>query len=301
MGNYKLNSVIASTLAKEYTEFNIALIEQLNGRLPDQGYIQQLIEFRPDIIYYEMLDHNTFEMIAKYFKHSLKILCCTSLGVLKDIDAILQYKGLYYDKILTNSRRLQQIFKFNGIVTEHFKYYLSVIPSHQYLEYEIKYNNDCTFLGMGFNRQTSVDYALERDLFFSNDSGVCIYGNGWDDIPDYKGILPPDDIGNLYFSSNCAVGIIAKSQRELGMINNRYVEIINSYCPVISINYNTIDWFGMEKFINFVDNKNHFNFVVNKFKDDDYRHDWIISAKKFFDSNFKGEFEHKFKILMELN
>ena len=39
------------------------------------------------------------------------------------------------------------------------------------------------------------------------------------------------------------------------MINNRYTEIASCACPLISYNYDDIDWFGAEKFINFVSSK----------------------------------------------
>ena len=39
------------------------------------------------------------------------------------------------------------------------------------------------------------------------------------------------------------------------MINNRYSEMGSCGIPIVSYNYDTIDWFGAEKYINFITNK----------------------------------------------
>ena len=46
------------------------------------------------------------------------------------------------------------------------------------------------------------------------------------------------------------------------MINNRYTEIASCSCPLISYNYETIDWFGAEKFIHFIKDKQELKDIV---------------------------------------
>ena len=46
------------------------------------------------------------------------------------------------------------------------------------------------------------------------------------------------------------------------MINNRYTEIASCECPLISYNYSNIDWFGADKFIHFIKNKQELKDMV---------------------------------------
>ena len=96
----------------------------------------------------------------------------------------------------------------------------------------------------------------EQSFLLIVDTGVDfkIYGNGWPNWPEYKGVLPSEDIGKLYTSAKSGIAIIAPAQRDMGMINNRYSEM--GYCelPITTYKYD-LDWFGAEKYLNFVENK----------------------------------------------
>jgi hypothetical protein len=111
---------------------------------------------------------------------------------------------------------------------------------------------------MGFARVNDKHYESERNLFFEGIPNIkfAIYGNGWPNLPHYRGLLPPDGIGKLYSSARSAIGIIGSGQRSMGMINNRYTEMMYCGVPIFSLNYNTIDWFGGNEYINFIENKN---------------------------------------------
>lgn len=306
MGNYKLNPEIGKRLSKGGHE--VYCIEQLNGRESTPEYTQQLIELDPDILYYEMLDLNTFQLISKHFKHKLKILCYASKGILENWDDIISKQGSWYDKILTNSNSLSKEFIAKGISTQHFKYYFSVIDKEK-LTFTPKYAHDCVFLGMGFGRLDSEDYELERNIFFdtTTEFDYGIYGNGWIRFDGHKhfnhvGILDPEDIGNLYHSTTSAVAIIAKGQREHGMINNRYTEIATSMCPIISFPYEEIDWYGLDRYITFVENKNDFHKAVKNWKDSrttnpEQHTNFLLNQMKFMEQ-FDVEFFEKLKILM---
>lgn len=248
MGNYKLNEEVAKYFKKQGHE--TYLLEQLNGNAASDEYIQALIEEDFDLIYFEMLDFETFKVVEKL--KGQKILLQASGGVLGEYEKILEYKGIWYDKIFTNSLYMFDLFKKNNIPSEHFEYYFSPIQDSEKVFVE-QYNNQCSFLGMGFNRLSSPDYELERQIFFrKQEFHFAIYGSGWSGIEHWRGLLPPYDIGNLYTSTQSAIGIIAKGQREKGMINNRYSEIGSCGTPIISYNYDTVDWFGGEQYINFI-------------------------------------------------
>ena len=248
MGNYKLNIAGADRLESDGHE--VYALEQLNGQLPTDEYVEQILNMDFDLVYYEMLDKETFKIVEQM--KCQKILLHASGGVLVDYDAILDYKGKWYDKIFTGSKIMLEKFQKSGIVSKHYQYYHSAIKEDE-KQFESRYSHECVFLGMGFNRLTDSQYSLERDIFFKQQSfDFGVYGNGWNDFPHSKGLLPPLDIGKLYSSAKCAVGIIAKGQREHGMINNRYTEMSVCECPIITYDYETIDWYGAEKYMNFV-------------------------------------------------
>ena len=99
MGNYKLNVAVADKLESQGHE--VYALEQLNGRPASQEYVQQIIDMDFDLVYYEMLDHETFKIIEQL--KCQRILLHASGGVLIEYDKILDYKGKWYDKIFTNS------------------------------------------------------------------------------------------------------------------------------------------------------------------------------------------------------
>ena len=63
MGNYKLNEYISNYFSKKGHE--TYLLQQLNGMKPDDEYIEQILNLNPDLIYFEMVDFETFKMIEQ--------------------------------------------------------------------------------------------------------------------------------------------------------------------------------------------------------------------------------------------
>jgi hypothetical protein len=269
MGNYKYNTAIAKELSDEH---EVYLLEQLNGRPATQEYIDQIINLNPDVAYFDMLDAETFKIIEQL---KCKKVLAYNTGGIYGYDEIFKYKDKLYTHVYTNSIEMRDRFKADGTPADNYEWFLNCIPKEE-MVFDSKYNHDCVFLGMGFGRVTSPDYQLERDLFFSgfgSDLDFNLYGNGWPQYNFYKGVLPANDIGKLYSSAKSGFAIIAKGQREKGMINNRYSEMGSCGIPIVSYNYDTIDWFGADKFINFISSKNE---ALNTVKDilkrpDEYR------------------------------
>ena len=288
MGNYKLNIAVADKLEADGHE--VYVLEQLNGRPASQEYIQQIIDADFDLVYYEMLDHETFKIIEQL--KCQRILLHASGGVLIEYDKILDYKGKWYDKIFTGSTIMLEKFKKAGIPSKHYQYYHSAIKEDEKV-FNQKYNHDCVFLGMGFNRLTDAQYNLERDMFFHDqDFDFNVYGNGWDGFRHWRGLLPALDIGSLYTSAKSAVGIIAKGQREHGMINNRYTEMAICGVPIITYDYETIDWYGAEHYLNFVRYPDELKKCVDDIAahPDKYRHK-SDELQKFMEKKDKEFFE----------
>ena len=290
MGNYKLCAEVANYFAQDGNE--VYLLEQLNGRQATQEYADALIEQDFDLIYFENLDFESYKIVEQL--KGQKVLTYISTGVLDNHDEILKHKGVWYDKIFTNSKLLADKYRDNGVPTEHFEYYFSPIPEDEKV-FTPQYNNECSFLGMGFGRLSSPDYALERDIFFREQSfEFSVYGNGWQNAPYSfcKGILPPDDIGKLYTSTKSAVATIASGQREVGMINNRYSELGSCGTPIVTYNYDEIDWYGADKYLNFVSNQTELTETINDIlKNPDSYKQKTDGFKTFIDKKSKSFFD----------
>ena len=258
MGNYKLNEMVAIKLQSKGHE--VYLLQQLNGAPASQEYIDSLKAENFDAVYYEMLDSETFKVVEQLTAN--RILLVASRGIFKDFYNILEFKGKYYDKVMTNSIDLYHTFKQNNVECELFNFYFIALADQEIVITD-KYKYDNVFLGMGFGRLTDPAYAKEREIFFDSTKqyNFGLFGNGWNGVSNYKGILPPEDIASLYSSAKSANAIIGSGQRSMGMINNRYTEIAFCKCPLISYPYD-IDWFGADKYINFVESANELNSVV---------------------------------------
>ena len=254
VGNFHAHTFIAKKFIDRGHE--VYLLEQLHGRPYNQAYVQQIIDLDPDIIYFEMLDFNTFDVVRQLKGH--KVLNYCSRGVLKSFHEILDYHGHWYDTVITNSPEMNRQFNKNGILSELFEFYYLQI-TEQDLIYTPEYDHNVTFLGIGFGRLDQPEYQIERDLFFFNQSlynevGLVIWGNGWPKTPNHRGILPHGHIGRLYTSAKSAISIIEPNQRKMGMINNRYPELAFCQTPFITYDYSVegVDWFGADKYMNFV-------------------------------------------------
>ena len=259
MGNYKLMPYIAQHLSKLGND--VYLLEQLNGRVATDEYTLQLKSHEFDCIYYEMLDSETFNLISQLTNVN-KVLCYTSRGIFDNFDDILSYSGKLYNKVLTNSNIMYQKFVKNAIECEHFQYYPAPIDFKD-IESDDRYKFDFVYLGGGFHRLTNSGYELEREIIYNNPV-VHKFGSGYINVPNYKGLLPPNDIGRLYHNANFSLATIEPEQRSMGMINNRYSEIMKSGGRILSLEYNNIDFFGAEDFINFTKTSDIKNQIYKK-------------------------------------
>jgi len=286
MGNYKLMPYISKHLSDAGNE--VYLLEQLNGRTVTQEYIDTIQSIGFDSVYYEMLDTETFKVIQT-LKGVNRVLCYASKGIFPNFDEILKYSGVLYDKVLTNSKYMVDSFVKIGVAVEHFEYYPAPITNDE-ISYDSKYEYDFVYLGGGFQRLIKPEYNMERDIIYSNPL-VFKFGNGWRDVPNYKGILPPDDIGKLYHTAKVSLATIEPSQRSMGMINNRYCEIMKSGGKVLSLDYNeNIDYFGAEEFIKFIQP----NTPLEEYSD--FKVD-LQAQRKFIDKK-ESEFFTKLKYLI---
>jgi hypothetical protein len=297
MGNYNLNHYIGNILQSNGHE--VYLIEQLNGAEYTDEYVQQFIDLNPDVLYFEMLDEKTFEVVEKI--NCKKVLVMASKGILNKTEDIVDYYGKWYDGLLVNSKYIYDLVKKKTDLVEHFQYYLTPISDEESV-YDSKYNYDCVFLGQGFHRLSQVEFQKERDAFFSQSYpfNYKVFGNGWPQISWYGGILPHGDIGKLYTSAKSGVSLIEVDQRPYGMINNRYSEMGSCGCPIITFDYDEIDWFGADKYMNIVDNYSDVVEVVNKCLNDD--EDVInksVELKKFMNNQHKTFMEKIDRLINE--
>ena len=290
MGNYKLNNIIAEFF--DELGWETYVLEQLNGRKPNDEYIQQILDLDPDLLYTEMLDAETFKIVEQL--KCEKILLYASKGILNRHEDIVNYYGKWFDKIITNSQKMHDFLIRKRIPSMFFTYYFSVLEDADLISVD-KYMHDCTFLGMGYGRITSIDYDKDRRIFFSNFDRTVdykIYGVGWPNYEVVKGPLPPDDIGKLYSSANSGVAIIGKSQRQYGQINNRYTEMAFAGIPIITINYSNVDWFGAESYLNFVNSNTEFyDTVKNILSDSKIYLEKSLQFRKFIETKHH-EFFH---------
>lgn len=296
MGNFHISNAIAEHLTSRGHE--VYLLEQLNGANVDTTeYVNAIKSVDPDVLYFEMLDSVTFNVVSKF--NCKKVLTVSSKGVLDDAYNIIQYKNIWYTHILTNSVSVYNLLQKNNIPSEHFKYYWN--PNKHEILFD--YNYDCVFLGQGYHRLTMPECKLEKDIFFNfqsgYDSNYAIYGLGWPNVYTYKGILPSGHNHSLYSKSKSAVSIIEPDQRIYGMINNRYSEIAGAECPIITYPYNDIDWFGLQPYLNFVESYEDFKSMIKQCV---AKEDSILKkveyAKNFFEQQ-KIEFLEKFTYIIE--
>jgi hypothetical protein len=256
MGNYRLMPYIGHHLKEAGHE--VQLMMQLNGNPFHEEYVDAVANQNFDVIYYEMLDRSTFKLISR-LNNSKRILCYASKGVLETFEQILEYKGEFYDSIITNSKVMFDIFQNSNIESKFFEYYPAPL-----FESEIKtldsYKHKHVYLGGGFQRLTEPNYQLERDLIYNNKE-VAKYGKGWQNVPNYRGVLPPDKIGNLYASADFSIGTIEPSQRVMGMVNNRYSEMFKAGNSILSLDYPGVDYYGGEEFLSFISSLEDFSKV----------------------------------------
>ena len=91
-----------------------------------------------------------------------------------------------------------------------------------------QYAHNIVYLG----QYKDTKYELEALLRNVAPLGLAIYGNAWDTLgppelrPYWKGVLPFQDIADLYSSAKVVLGTTELDQRNLGMVNNRVFEAL---------------------------------------------------------------------------
>lgn len=247
MGNYRLMPYIAHRLKIQGHE--PILVEQLNGKSFSQDTVDQLNSLQFDAAYFEMLDGPSFQLLEQS-NIKKKVLCYASKGIFNSFEEIIQYRDRYFTSIITNSKEMSNLFSLNNIPNEFFEYYPAPLLDEE-LTYDSRYNISFVYLGGGYQRLTKPEYKLESEIIYQNPN-VAKFGAGWIDVPNYNGILPPDDIGKLYKSAKISLGTIEPSQRKMGMVNNRFSEMMKSGASIAAVNYDNVDYYGGEEFISFI-------------------------------------------------
>ena len=79
MGNYKICTTIGQKLSEMGHE--VYSLQQLNGVKPDNDYVQQILDLKPDLIYNEMLDVETFKILEKFENNELKAIANKVLSI----------------------------------------------------------------------------------------------------------------------------------------------------------------------------------------------------------------------------
>jgi len=278
MGNYRLMPYIAQKLTN--IGHNVTLTHQLNGASWSDDVLQMINNKKFDVAYYEMLDKQTFKLIEQS-NIKKKVLCYTSKGIFKTFEEIIKYKNRYFTSIITNSKKMSKLFSKNNILNKFFEYYPAPIYENE-ITYDKKYNFSYVYLGGGFHRLERPEYSIEADIIYNN-SNVVKYGAGWKNVPNYKGILPAEDIGKLYNSANISIGTIEPSQRKMGMINNRFSEMMKSSATIAAPNYENINYHEAEEFITFINSPedlSHVSLLSNKNKQ--RQREFIENKEKIF-------------------
>ena len=140
MGNYKYNTAIAHNLSKHH---EVYLLEQLNGQPATIEYINQIKELEADVVYFDMLDLETFKIIEKL--KCKKVLGYVTRGLL-GWDEIFDYKDKWFTHVFTNSLSMAKKFKSKNVPTEHFEWFLNAVPQEE-MEFDSKYHHE--FMEMG--------------------------------------------------------------------------------------------------------------------------------------------------------
>ena len=257
MGNYRLMPYIANKLTEQGNE--VVLAEQLNGDVWTQETLDVINAQYFDAAYYEMLDGQTFQLIEQS-NIKKKVLCYASKGIFKTFEEILEFNGRYYTDVLTNSKEMLTAFLNKDITAEFFEYYPAPIFEEEIIK-DTRYDIPLVYVGGGFQRLVKPEYKTESEIIYQN-AKVAKYGNGWSNVANYRGILPSGDIGRLYHSAKVSIGTIEPSQRQKGMVNNRYSEMFMAGATVASINYPEVDFYGGEEFITFVDSSDDLDRVI---------------------------------------
>ena len=106
-----------------------------------------------------------------------------------------------------------------------------------------KYKNH-TVVYLGHNSMTKPN--LHRMLREAIPFGLIIYGHNWIDAPDdlkarWRGVLPLNDVAELYSAAKIVIGTTEGKQQRLGMINNRVYEVLSCGSVLVSDAFEMIE------------------------------------------------------------
>lgn len=109
-----------------------------------------------------------------------------------------------------------------------------------------KYNHTVVYLG----HNSLTKPTLHRMLREALDYGLVIYGHNWFNAPDdlksrWRGVLPLNDVAELYSSAKIVIGTTEGKQQKLGMINNRVYETMSCGSVLISDTFDILEDFAI--------------------------------------------------------
>lgn len=167
-----------------------------------------------------------------------------------------------FDAIATNSEEWFLKLKELGVMTQKIElaapFSFSISPTSP--------NYSCFSTYLGYYPLKTKE---QMDLLFepAKNFGLDIWGAGWEESPyrpNYRGILPLEDIGCLYRSANIVLALTETKQRDLGMINNRIFEALMAGAVVISDQHPSFSTHEIGQFINVVKNKDEVQSIMQK-------------------------------------
>ena len=75
--------------------------------------------------------------------------------------------------------------------------------------------------------------------------GLVVYGKGWESDPEFapycKGVLPMEDLADVYRASGVVLGATMDAQRDAGMVNNRVFEVMATGTAFISDHFEALE------------------------------------------------------------
>lgn len=148
--------------------------------------------------------------------------------------------ALDVDGYLTNSRvllpKLSKLAPTKYVPLAADPFTMSPTKGNKYLNHTIVY--------LGHNSPGKP--TLHRMLREALEYGLIIYGHKWADAPSdlkarWRGVLPLNDVAELYSSADIVIGTTEGKQQRLGMINNRVYETLGCGSVLISDSFDMIE------------------------------------------------------------
>ncbi|CAK4369734.1 unnamed protein product [Aphanomyces euteiches] len=103
------------------------------------------------------------------------------------------------------------------------------------------FNEPCAKAILGIETKRDLPTMLHEAIPF----GLVIYGHAWNLYPEFapywRGVLPPEDLLDVYASAKVILGATMAGQRSSGMINNRVFEVLAAGSILISDHFDALE------------------------------------------------------------